>query len=128
MIRWMLHRQRSRRPRVEDLERVPQLQQRLRAYAAANAAPAPSPGAPDQQLQANYNQKMKELLAIEEDLRRQEAALMAREKKLKGKFASLRSTANCSNKLVSSTRAGSRLHAPGGRAEEARTNVSLSFK
>jgi hypothetical protein len=73
--------QRSRRPRVEDLERVPQLQQRLRAYAAANSAPAP---APDQQLQANYNQKMKELLAIEEDLRRQEAALMAREKKLKG--------------------------------------------
>lgn len=73
--------QRSRRPRVEDLERVPQLQQRLRAYAAANSAPAP---ASDQQLQANYNQKMKELLAIEEDLRRQEAALMAREKKLKG--------------------------------------------
>ncbi|KAI9989300.1 hypothetical protein PInf_019492 [Phytophthora infestans] len=53
VIRWMLHRQRSRRPRIEDLERVPQLQQ-------------------------NY-----ELLGIEEDLRRQEAALMAREKKLK---------------------------------------------
>uniref|UniRef100_K3WG65 non-specific serine/threonine protein kinase n=1 Tax=Globisporangium ultimum (strain ATCC 200006 / CBS 805.95 / DAOM BR144) TaxID=431595 RepID=K3WG65_GLOUD len=77
VIRWMLHRQRSRRPRIEDLERVPQLQQRLRAYAAANA---PSP---EQQLQATYSQKMKELLAIEEDLRRQEAALIAREKKLK---------------------------------------------
>lgn len=78
VIRWMLHRQRSRRPRIEDLERVPQLQQRLRAYAAANA---PSP---EQQLQNTYSQKMKELLAIEEDLRRQEAALIAREKKLKG--------------------------------------------
>ncbi|TYZ68461.1 hypothetical protein PybrP1_004320 [[Pythium] brassicae (nom. inval.)] len=77
VIRWMLHRQRSRRPRIEDLERVPQLQQRLRAYAAANA---PSP---EQQLQNTYSQKMKELLAIEEDLRRQEAALLAREKKLK---------------------------------------------
>ncbi|RLN59537.1 hypothetical protein BBJ28_00021040 [Nothophytophthora sp. Chile5] len=79
VIRWMLHRQRSRRPRIEDLERVPQLQQRLRAYAAANS---PQP-AQDQQLQVSYNQKMKELLGIEEDLRRQEAALMAREKKLK---------------------------------------------
>jgi serine/threonine protein kinase len=80
VIRWMLHRQRSRRPRIEDLERVPQLQQRLRAYAAASA-PAP---AADQNLQTSYNQKMKEVLGIEEDLRRQEAALMAREKKLKG--------------------------------------------
>ncbi|KAG1711175.1 hypothetical protein DVH05_014004 [Phytophthora capsici] len=79
VIRWMLHRQRSRRPRIEDLERVPQLQQRLRAYTAANA---PQPAA-DQNLQTSYNQKMKELLGIEEDLRRQEAALMAREKKLK---------------------------------------------
>ncbi|GMF25007.1 unnamed protein product [Phytophthora fragariaefolia] len=79
VIRWMLHRQRSRRPRIEDLERVPQLQQRLRAYAAANA---PQPVA-DPTLQTSYNQKMKELLGIEEDLRRQEAALMAREKKLK---------------------------------------------
>ncbi|KAE9047390.1 Serine/threonine-protein kinase [Phytophthora rubi] len=79
VIRWMLHRQRSRRPRIEDLERVPQLQQRLRAYAAANA---PQPVA-DPNLQTSYNQKMKELLGIEEDLRRQEAALMAREKKLK---------------------------------------------
>lgn len=83
VIRWMLHRQRSRRPRIEDLERVPQLQQRLRAYAAANA---PSP---EQQLQNTYSQKMKELLAIEEDLRRQEAALIAREKKLKGKMTLL---------------------------------------
>ncbi|KAF1328420.1 Nek protein kinase, partial [Globisporangium splendens] len=83
VIRWMLHRQRSRRPRIEDLERVPQLQQRLRAYAAANA---PSP---EQQLQATYSQKMKELLAIEEDLRRQEAALIAREKKLKGVYTSV---------------------------------------
>ncbi|GMF09429.1 unnamed protein product [Phytophthora lilii] len=73
VIRWMLHRQRSRRPRIEDLERVPQLQQRLRAYAAANT---PQPAA-DQNLQTSYNQKMKELLGIEEDLRRQEAALMA---------------------------------------------------
>lgn len=32
---------------------------------------------------------MKELLAIEEDLRRQEAALIAREKKLKGKCLSV---------------------------------------
>ncbi|CAI5709285.1 unnamed protein product [Hyaloperonospora brassicae] len=79
VIRWMLHRQRSRRPRIEDLERVPQLQQRLRAYSAANA---PQPAA-DPNLQTSYNQKMKELLGIEEDLRRQEAALMAREKKLK---------------------------------------------
>ncbi|TDH67224.1 hypothetical protein CCR75_000732 [Bremia lactucae] len=79
VIRWMLHRQRSRRPRIEDLERVPQLQQRLRAYTAANV---PQPGS-DQNLQTSYNQKMKELLGIEEDLRRQEAALMAREKKLK---------------------------------------------
>ncbi|KAG7387523.1 hypothetical protein PHYPSEUDO_014045 [Phytophthora pseudosyringae] len=79
VIRWMLHRQRSRRPRIEDLERVPQLQQRLRAYTAANA---PQPTA-DPNLQTSYNQKMKELLGIEEDLRRQEAALMAREKKLK---------------------------------------------
>lgn len=60
---------------------MPQLQQRLRAYAAANA---PSP---EQQLQNTYSQKMKELLAIEEDLRRQEAALLAREKKLKGMYA-----------------------------------------
>ncbi|KAF4321704.1 hypothetical protein BBO99_00001684 [Phytophthora kernoviae] len=82
VIRWMLHRQRSRRPRIEDLERVPQLQQRLRAYAAAhNSQPPPAGG--DQNLQTSYNQKMKELLGIEEDLRRQEAALMAREKKLK---------------------------------------------
>lgn len=80
VIRWMLHRQRSRRPRIEDLERVPQLQQRLRAYAAAHNPPQP---AADQNLQTSYNQKMKELLGIEEDLRRQEAALMAREKKLK---------------------------------------------
>lgn len=78
VIRWMLHRQRSRRPRIEDLERVPQLQQRLRAYAAANSA-----ANPEAQLRTNYDQKMKELLGIEEDLRRQEAALVAREKKLK---------------------------------------------
>lgn len=77
VIRWMLHRQRSRRPRVEDLEKVPQLQQRLRAYAAANNA------SPEQQMRMTYDQKMKELLAIEEDLRRQEAAMTAREKKLK---------------------------------------------
>ncbi|KAL0592493.1 hypothetical protein ABG067_000057 [Albugo candida] len=90
-IRWMLHRQRSRRPRVEDLERIPQLQQRLRAYAATNPAlfqnssssTSSSAYSPDiQQLQATYNQKMKELLSIEEDLRRQESALAAREKKL----------------------------------------------
>ncbi|GLE10382.1 hypothetical protein PINS_up022483 [Pythium insidiosum] len=77
VIRWMLHRQRSRRPRIEDLERVPQLQQRLRAYAAANNV------APEQQIRTAYDQKMKELLAIEDDLRRQEAGLIAREKKLK---------------------------------------------
>lgn len=77
VIRWMLHRQRSRRPRIEDLERVPQLQQRLRAYAAAMNQ------SPESQLRGAYDQKMKELLAIEEDLRRQEAALLAREKKLK---------------------------------------------
>lgn len=94
-IRWMLHRQRSRRPRVEDLERIPQLQQRLRAYAATNPAlfqnsssfTSSSAYSPDiQQLQATYNQKMKELLSIEEDLRRQESALAAREKKLEGLF------------------------------------------
>lgn len=78
MLTTLVYQQRSRRPRIEDLERVPQLQQRLRAYAAATA---PSP---DQQLQSSYSQKMKELMVIEEDLRRQEAALIAREKKLKG--------------------------------------------
>jgi hypothetical protein len=78
VIRWMLHRQRSRRPRIEDLEKVPQLQQRLRAYAAANNSN------PEQQMRTTYDQKMKELLAIEEDLRRQEAAIIARDKKLKG--------------------------------------------
>nr|CCA17845.1 protein kinase putative [Albugo laibachii Nc14] len=100
-IRWQLHRQRSRRPRIEDLERIPELQQRLRAYAAANPAvfqsfsssssalPAtpstPAANAPDvKQLQATYNTKMKELLGVEENLRRQEAELNAREKKLKG--------------------------------------------
>lgn len=100
-IRWQLHRQRSRRPRIEDLERIPELQQRLRAYAAANPAvfqsfsssstpltstpSTPAANLPDvKQLQATYNTKMKELLGVEENLRRQEAELNAREKKLKG--------------------------------------------
>ncbi|CCI49227.1 hypothetical protein ABG067_004472 [Albugo candida] len=99
-IRWQLHRQRSRRPRIEDLERIPELQQRLRAYAAANPAvfqsfsssstpltstpSTPAANLPDvKQLQATYNTKMKELLGVEENLRRQEAELNAREKKLK---------------------------------------------
>lgn len=90
LIRWMLHRQRSRRPRIEDLERVPQLQQRLRAYSNASGISTSSPATPtsslEQQLRATYDQKLKELMSIEEDQRRQEAALVAREKKLTGMY------------------------------------------
>ncbi|DAZ98204.1 TPA: hypothetical protein N0F65_005336 [Lagenidium giganteum] len=82
VIRWMLHRQRSKRPRIEDLERVPQLQQKLRAYNSLVSGQST-----EYQLQQSYNQKMKELLVIEEDLRRQESALIAREKKLESEFS-----------------------------------------
>lgn len=80
VIRWMLHRQRSKRPRVEDLEQLPPVEQRLRMYHAEHSPP-------EYQLQQSFNQKMKELLSIEEDLRKQETALLAREKKLESEFA-----------------------------------------
>ncbi|ETV97527.1 NEK protein kinase, variant [Aphanomyces invadans] len=69
-IRWMLHRQRSRRPRIEDLERVPLLARRLREYNMSSV---------EVQLQNTYAAKMKELFSIQEDLQKQEALLLVRE-------------------------------------------------
>ncbi|EQC39355.1 NEK protein kinase, variant [Saprolegnia diclina VS20] len=73
-IKWMLHRQRSRRPRIEDLERIPQLARRLQTYSMSLA---------EASLHETYTAKMKELLAIEEELRRQEAVLLVRESQIK---------------------------------------------
>ncbi|KAF0755470.1 hypothetical protein AaE_004957 [Aphanomyces astaci] len=73
VIRWMLHRQRSRRPRIEDLERVPILVRRLREYNMSSV---------EVQLQNTYAAKMKELFSIQEDLQKQEALLLVRETQL----------------------------------------------
>ncbi|KDO35492.1 NEK protein kinase [Saprolegnia parasitica CBS 223.65] len=73
-IKWMLHRQRSRRPRIEDLERIPQLARRLQTYSMTLA---------EASLHETYTAKMKELIAIEEELRRQEAVLLVRESQVK---------------------------------------------
>ncbi|OQS04352.1 kinase, partial [Thraustotheca clavata] len=74
VIRWMLHRQRSRRPRIEDLERIPQLARRVQTHSVSMA---------EMELQNTYASKMQELLEIEEDLRRQEALLLVRENQVK---------------------------------------------
>ena len=73
VISWMLQRDRSRRPRVEDLERLPQFATHLREHSHTVS---------DFKLNSLYSARVKELRAREERLRRHESALIKREVKL----------------------------------------------
>ncbi|OQR97625.1 protein kinase [Achlya hypogyna] len=90
LIRSMLHRHRTRRPRIEDIERMPGINRRL----ATNKTSATESTLQDSYTAAlyllspkaagcSYEAKFKELLAIEEELRRKEALLLVRECQVK---------------------------------------------